>query len=127
MIDWNAEVFAKVKNAVSSLCTNVSQTWQENPSELPFVCVNEIGLEAVDGDMDNNECAAISTIEITAYSREGLTDARNMVVLADAKMREMGFQRNLGPQQVIDENVTEQTAVRVMARYSRLIADGDEL
>lgn len=124
MIDKSSEIFTHVKYAVKSLCTNASQTFQESPAKFPYVFVDTKDSPESNTDMENNECAVNSTVEITAYTRDGLSSAKKIISLADTEMRNMGFQRIFGPQQVT--NAADAGITRVIARYRRLICDGDE-
>lgn len=125
MIDKSAEVLERIKNAVHPFCTNVSQIYQETPAEFPHVFVNMLDNPVTVVDMDNNECAVNATFEITVYTDDGLESANKVAGLTDAEMQSMAFQRIFGPQQAV--NTTDANITRVVIRYNRLIADGDEL
>lgn len=125
MIDYSSIVFERVKEAVQSLCTSISQVYKETPTEFPHVLVNLTDSPVTATDMENSECAVTPTFEITVYVKDSLTTARAITTLADSRMRDMEFQRILGPQQVIHE--PDKDVIRLMTRYQRLIADGDTL
>lgn len=125
MIDKSSEVFTHVIYAVQPLCTSASQTYQDSPSKFPHVFVDCKDNPVTGTDMENNECAVTPMVEITAYTKDGLSSAKKIIGLADAEMRNMGFKRSFGPRQVT--NVADTSITRVIARYDRLIADGDEL
>ena len=120
MVDKMAEVFSRVNDAVKTLCGSVSQTYQERPENLPHVFVDMMVT-----DMENAECAVMATIEITAYTKQNLASAKEILGMADSEMHRMDFQRICGPKQVTGTEHADVT--RVMARYQRLIADGDVL
>lgn len=125
MIDKSNEIFTHVQYAVKSLCTSASQTFQERPSKFPHVFVDVKDTPVTDTDLENNECAVTSMVEITVYTRDGLTSAKKIANLADTEMRSMRFTRSFGPQQVT--NVADTSITRVIARYRRVIANEDEL
>lgn len=125
MIDKSSEIFTHIRYAIQPLCTSASQTYQDSPSKFPHVFVDNKDNPITDTDMENNECAVTPMIEITAYTKDGLSSAKKIIGLADTEMRNMGFARSFGPQQVT--NVSDTSITRVIARYRRLIADGDEL
>lgn len=125
MVDKMAEVFSRVNDAVKTLCGSVSQTYQERPENLPHVFVDMTDNAVMVTDMENAECAVMATIEITAYTKQNLASAKEILGMADSEMHKMDFQRICGPKQVTGTEYADVT--RVMARYQRLIADGDVL
>lgn len=125
MIDKSSEIFTHIMYAVQPLCTSASQTYQDSPSKFPHVFVDSKDDPVTDTDMENSECAVTPMVEITAYTKDGLSSAKKIISLADAEMRSMGFKRSFGPRQVT--NVADTSITRVIARYSRQLADGDEL
>lgn len=125
MIDKSSEIFTHVMYAVQPLCASASQTYQDSPSKFPHVFVDSKDNPVTGTDMENNECAVTPLVEITAYTKDGLSSAKKIIGLADAEMQNMGFSRSFGPQQVT--NVADTSITRVIAWYRRLIADGDEL
>lgn len=125
MIDKSSEIFTRIKYAVQSLCPNASQTFQESPSKFPHLFVDMKDNPVTETDMELNECAVTPLVEMTTYTKDGLSSAKKIIGLADAEMRNMGFQRIFGPQQVT--NVEDTSITRVIARYRRLICDGDGL
>lgn len=125
MIDKSSEIFTHIMYAVQPLCSSASQTYQDSPSKFPHVFVDNKDNPATGTDMENNECAVTPMVEITAYTKDGLSSAKKIISLADTEMGNMGFKRSFGPQQVT--NVADTSITRVIARYSRRVADGDEL
>lgn len=125
MIDKSSEIFTHILYAVQPLCTSASQTYQDSPSKFPHVFVDNKDNPVSGTDLENSECAVTPMVEITAYTKDGLSSAKKIINLVDAEMRNMGFTRLFGPQQVT--NVADTSITRVIARYRRLIADGDEL
>ena len=75
-------------------------------------------------DLENNENAVNSGIEITVYSNRNLTEAKNIAALAADAMRNLGYRRT-GP--FTPGNVADTNIYRVIYRYSRVIGVGDEL
>jgi hypothetical protein len=125
VIDKSSEIFTHVMYAVQPLCTSASQTYQDSQSKFPHVFVDCRDNPVTGTDIENNERAVTPMVEITAYSKDGLSSAKKIIGLADTEMCNMGFKRSFGPQQVT--NVADTSITRVIARYSRMIADGDEL
>lgn len=125
MIDKSSEIFTHIRYAIQPLCTSASQTYQDSPSKFPHVFVDNKDNPVTGTDMENSECAVTPMIEITAYTKDGLSSAKKIISLADTEMRNMGFKRTSGPRQVT--NTADTSIIRVIARYSRQIADGDEL
>ncbi|MEZ3487322.1 MAG: hypothetical protein K1W22_12240 [Lachnospiraceae bacterium] len=125
MIDKSSEIFTHIMYAVQPLCSSASQTYQDSPSKFPHIFVDNKDNPVTDTDMENSECAVTPMVEITTYTKDGLSSAKKIISLADTEMRNMGFKRSFGPQQVT--NVADTSITRVIARYSRRVADGDEL
>lgn len=125
MIDKSSEIFTRILSAVQPLCGSVSQAYQDSPAGFPHVFVDDKDNPVTCTDMENNECAVTLLIEVTAYTEGDLSLAKEIIGLADAEMQRMGFARLFGPQQAA--NIPDTGVVRVTARYSRMIADGDEL
>lgn len=125
MIDKSSEIFTHIRYAIQPLCTSASQTYQDSPSRFPHVFVDNQDNPVTGTDLENSECAVTPMVEITAYTKDGLSSAKKIIGLADTEMRNMGFTRFFGPKQVT--NVADTSITRVIARYRRLIADGDEL
>ena len=125
MIDRSSEIFAHIQNAIAPLCSSASQTYQDIPPEFPHGLVDNKDYPVTNIDMENNECAVTVLIEITVYTKDGLSSANQIIGLADTAMHSMGFGRLAGPQQALNSAHTSIT--RVTARYSRMIADGDEI
>lgn len=88
---------------------------------------NQIDNSSTADDLDNNENAVNTTVEITIYTKgeTKLTTAKNIMKLADAKMRELGFRRMYGPVQIT--NVSDTSICRYLARFTRIIGSGDTI
>lgn len=127
MIDKSNYLFTQVKNAISSLCKSASQTFIDAPSNLPHMFFNQIDNSSTADDLDNIENAVNTTVEITIYTTGNakLTNAKNIMNLADTRMRELGFRRIYGPQQIT--NISDTSICRYLARYKRIIGSGDTI
>ena len=125
MIDKSNYLFTQVKNAISSLCKDAGQTYTETPSAFPYMFFNQIDNSSIADDLDNNENAVNTTVEITIYTtgNKKLTDAKNIMSLANSRMRELGFRRIYGPQQIT--NIYDTRICRYLARYKRIIGSSD--
>lgn len=127
MIDKASRIFTVVKSAVASKCTSASQTYQDTPPILPHIYVNQMDNPSIAEDLDNNENAVKPMVEITTYT-EGeyrLADGKEIHSLSDTAMRGMGFKRTFGASQVT--NTSNINVCRVIARYTRVICNGDTL
>jgi hypothetical protein len=87
--------------------------------------VDEIGNTDEAIDLENTENAVTSLIDISAYSNKSLTEARKVMNATCDAMREMGFRRVFGPQQLL--NTRDPSLWRITTRFERVIADEDEL
>lgn len=125
MIDKSNYIYTQVKNAISPLCKETGQTFTEAPSAFPYMFFNQIDNSSTADDLENNENAVNTTVELTVYTtgNKKLTDAKNIMNLADTRMRELGFRRIYGPQQIT--NISDTNICRYLARYKRIIGSSD--
>lgn len=72
-------------------------------------------------------CAVSTLIQIEVYvsGTNALMKATKIMTIADDEMRSMFFKRTFGPQQM--ENLADSNITRLVARYKRTLASGDEL
>jgi hypothetical protein len=127
VIDKINKVFTTVKSAISTLCPNASQTYSPSVSVFPYMYLTQLGAPETGTDLESNENAVNSTVEITIYTKGAtkLQDAKNIMALANDSMKSMGFQRTFGAQQIT--NATDTEICRYVARFSRVIGSDDTL
>jgi len=128
VIDKSNYLFTQVKNALGTNIKGASQTYEASvPVDLPYMFFNQIGNEQTADDLSNNENAVNTTIEITFFASGAskLTTCKNLMAIADEKMRSMGFRRVYGPTQIT--NIADTSICRYMARFSRVIGADDTL
>lgn len=125
MIDWSNRVLSNVAVSVSDLCKNVTATNSDNPPDFPCLAVSQIDNPDIAEDLENTENAVESVIELQAYSNKNLTEARKIINTACDAMRQMGYRRRMGPNQV--KNVAGKNIFRMIARFSRVIGVGEEI
>jgi hypothetical protein len=125
VLDYSNRIYTKVKTALGTLIKDASQTFQDTPPSFPFFFFNQIGNDSKADDLDNNENAVNTTVEITIYTTgtTKLTDAKKIMALADVEMRLLGFRRIFGPQQIT--NIADTTICRYIARFNRVIGSED--
>lgn len=124
MLDPFNKVFTIVKKAISAKCPNAGTTTDGSPSAFPYAGFRQLDNGMVADDLENNENAVSSTIEITVYSDKNITEAKNISALAADTMRELGYRRT-GP--FTPGNAADTNIYRVIYRYSRIIGAGEEL
>ena len=125
MINIENEVFNTVANALRAAYSNISVygEYVETPSSFPCATLVED---------DNSEIAENKTLSRTVETASQLmytanvysnlqsgkkAQAKNMIALIDAKMREFGFTRTfMNPLPNVDR-----TIYRITARYTRII------
>lgn len=125
MIDKANLCFTNVKNAISSLCTEASQTFVDVPAKFPFMHFNQVDNPETASDLDGNENAVKPMVEITIYTKgeSKFTTAKKIMKLADAEMKRMGFIRTFGPREIT--NINNTNICRLLSRYSRVIGSED--
>lgn len=88
---------------------------------------NQIDNSSTADDLDNNENAVNTTVEITIYATgpTKLSTVKSIMKLADSRMRELGFRRIYGPTQIT--NVSDTSICRYLARFTRIIGSSDTI
>lgn len=124
MIDPFNKVFTIVKKSISTKCPNAGISTDGSPPAFPYAGFRQLDNATTADDLENNENAVNSVIEITAYSNKNLTEAKQIAALAADAMRELGYRRTgpFTPQNAADTNI-----YRVIYRFNRVIGAGEEL
>lgn len=129
MIDKGNAIYTKVKNAVSSLCTNTGQSIDDVPSSFPYLDFNQVDNPVYEraSDLEEIENAVSPLVEIDIYTigTSKLTNGKKIAKLADEEMMKLGFIRKFGPQKI--DNLQDKSICRLKARYQRVFCDGDSL
>nr|DAE46130.1 MAG TPA: PORTAL PROTEIN, 15 PROTEIN, HEAD PROTEIN, VIRAL INFECTION, TAILED.2A [Caudoviricetes sp.] len=123
MYDPFNKVFTIVKKSISTKCPNAGTSTDGSPPAFPYAGFRQLDNATTADDLENNENAVNSTIEITAYSNKNLTEAKAIAALAVDAMREMGYRRT-GPFTPV--NAADTNIYRVIYRYNRTIGTGEE-
>jgi len=124
MLDPFSKVFTFVKKSISTKCPNAGTSTDGSPPAFPYAGFRQLDNATTADDLENNENAVNSVIEITAYSNKNLTEAKQIAALAADAMRELGYRRTgpFTPQNAADTNI-----YRVIYRFNRVIGAGEEL
>ena len=93
--------------------------------DFPAISVVQLDNPIAESDFNDFENAVNSSIEIQVYSNKSLNEAREIINLACDSMNIMGYRRTYGPTEI--KNVEDVNIKRMVARFSRLIGDGDEI
>lgn len=125
MIDYWNRVLTNIQIAEGNVFPNITSTNSSNPPELPCLQVNQIDDADTAEDMENSENAVESVIELQSYSNKNLTEARKIMNIACDAMRQMGYRRRMGPKQM--DNVSNSNICRMVARFSRIIGNGEKI
>lgn len=126
MIDkWN-KVNTLIKQAVQekypTAITGTDANNSQNPSQFPYVFVNQLGNIMRDNDLECGENAVNSTFEIQVYSTESILQARDIMSIVNDTLIPKGFTR-IEVRQV--ENVLNPSIYRMVGRFRRVIANND--
>ena len=125
MLDvWN-RVIENIVTAEKDTCQNIVSVNNDSPSEFPALLVSQTDNQDAAVDLENSENAIESVIELQSYSNKNLTEARKIMAVACDAMRQMGFRRRMGPQQV--QNAAAANVFRMAARFERLVGSGEEI
>ena len=124
MIDVSNIVFTKVKYTVKAKYPSADYTnaIQGTPTTFPCLYINQFDNPVSDTNLENEECAVSSNVQIKAFTTgtTASTTAKDMLTIADGAMQKMGYRRIFGPK---DMEVTNPT--QWVSRYARTIASGD--
>lgn len=124
MIDiWN-RVLTRLKEGSADLCTEYTSTESESPAKFPTVCVRQLNDADAAEDLENNENAVLSEIEIQTFSNKSLTESRKIISRQCDIMRGLGYIRFSGPLPVA--NTASKNIYRMTARFRRMIGAGEE-
>lgn len=125
MIDvWN-RVLTNIKISLFDICKNVVNSKSGSFPDFPAVSVVQLDNSSTEDDFDNFENAVTSLIKIQSYSKKSLNEAREIINMACDAMNRMGYRRTYGPSEI--KNIEDVNIKRMVARFERLIGDGDEI
>lgn len=125
MIDASNRVLTNIKTYVAKTCKNVSNYSSKAPPEFPAVSVVQIDNSDACMDLENNENAVNSVIDIQCYSNKSNTESRNIINQCCDAMRMMGYRRTYGPKPIT--NASDTNICRTVARFTRLVSSVDEI
>ena len=125
MNDPSNRVFTNIKTYVKDVCKNVSNHYSKTPAEFPALSVVQMDCRDMCNDLENNENAVESVIEIQCYSNKNITESKNIINKCCDAMRMMGYTRIYGPYPIT--NVVDTNIYRMVARFKRLVASVDDV
>lgn len=125
MISAENRVLSNIKSYVKDTCKNVSNYSSKSPPSFPAVSVVQIDNRGMCDDLENNENAVESVIEIQCYSNKNITESKNIINKCCDAMRMMGYTRIYGPYPIT--NVVDTNIYRMVARFKRLVASVDDV
>lgn len=125
MIDVSNRILTNIKTYVSEICKNVQSSSSKSPPGFPALSVEQIDNSDAAIDLENNENAVTSIIEIQSFSNRSITEANKVISLACDGMRKMGYVRTYGPREV--KNASDTNIYRELARFKRIVSSVDEI
>ncbi len=125
MIDASNRVLTNIKIYVAETCKNVSNYSSKSPPAFPAVSVSQIDNPDACVDLENNENAVKSVIEIQCYSNKNITESKNIINQCCDAMRAMGYVRTYGPSP--KTNASDTNIYRTVARFNRLVTSINEI
>lgn len=123
ILDPFNKVFSQVRAAIKARCPNAGTSTDGSPPAFPYAGFRQLDNSTTADDLENNENAVNSVIEITAYSNKNITEAKQIAALAADSMRELGYRRT-GPFTL--QNAADTNIYRVIYRYNRVVCAGEE-
>ena len=124
-LNFENRVLTNVKIHISDSCTNVQGDSTRTPPDFPAVSVVQLDAPERAVDLENQENAIFSSVEVQAFSNKSLEEAKQIMAKCCEAMRLMGYIRLSGPYKV--DNAQDKNIHRMVARFSRLIGHGDEI
>lgn len=125
MIDVSNRVLTNIKTYVSEICKNVQSSSSKSPPGFPALSVEQIDNSDAAIDLENDENAVTSIIEIQSFSNISITEANKVISLACDAMRKMGYVRTYGPREV--KNASDTNIYRELARFKRIVSSVEEI
>lgn len=125
MTDVSNRVLSNIKTHVKDTCKNVSNYSSKTPPEFPTISVVQMDDRDMCNDLENNENAVESVIEIQCYSNKNITESKNIINQCCDAMRMMGYTRIYGPYPIT--NVADTNIYRMVARFRRLVSSVDDI
>jgi len=123
MIDASNRVLSNISAYLP--CKNVSNYSSKTPPSFPAVSVVQIDNADACMDLENNENAVRSVIEIQCYSNKNITEAKNIINQCCDAMRKMGYRRSYGPKPI--GNAEDTNIYRTVARFNRLVSSVNDI
>ena len=124
MYDPLSEVFTRLKIAIKAKCPNAGTTTSGTPPSVPYTGLKQLDNGTIAEDMENEENAVNSVIEVTVFSNKSTTEANTIMKLVCDCMRGLGYQRK-GPYS--PTNAEDTNVYRVIYRFNRVIGVGEKL
>lgn len=96
-------------------------------NKLPYASLYFIGFPTSTTDLEGDECAVTSTVQIDIYTngQKALTEVYTIDEVSHKAMVSMGFRRTYGPEFI--RNLSDTSIKRLSSRYSRIIGGGDKI
>lgn len=120
------EIYDRLKKAVKPLCNNTSMSFSEKQSEFPYYYISLLGASTNDKDLEGDEATILLSVQCESFA-DGIGALNKAFAIDDLSHQEMinmGFNRQYGPQEMIN---SDETIKRVVSRYSRVLGYGDTL
>ena len=125
ILDPSNQVYTILKNGISDLSPGFINVIPSEPPPYPYTYFKAAGAKETACDMENNENAVVSTIELQVYFDQNYEEAHQIITAESDIMRGLGYQRISGPLCTDD---AEKTGInKLTAKYERIFCDGDEL
>lgn len=125
MINVSNRVLTNIKTYVAGVCQNVQSDSERTPAGFPALSVVQIDNPDRAVDLENNENAVESVIEIQSFSNKNNVEAGQVIEMACDAMRKMGYVRNYGPREI--KNAADKNIYRQVARFKRIVSSVDEI
>lgn len=120
-------VYTKLKYNIKDICPNVGKNSSgDAPASFPYCDMTIEDMPGGHYDMDNNEGSVTPVILITVYDNTSTKDTKceNISKKAKESMLSMGFKCLFGPAKIAN---ADKSISRWVARYRRVVADGDTI
>lgn len=126
MIYWGNRILTNVKIRLGDRCKNVVSFANMEQAKFPTVSVMTASNTSTGDDLEYEENAVRCGVSVSAYSKVSVSDAMEILSIADGAMFEMGFKRRSGPF-LGTGGEAKPDIYHATSRYARVIGANDEI
>lgn len=127
MLDISSLVYTRLVNdeRIKKYLGGSGTTKVDTPAAFPYLYFKSQGQATTSSTLQNQQCAISADFEISVFTSDSSSKAKQLIFLASDIMTEMGFRMNYGPLEIERSSTSE--AYRWLARLHRTYCGGDSI